>query len=296
MPSARVLICEIRPADEYPELADAGVPGVADQGREVRRPLLGEIAVVRLGTEAEVEARTIERLAGVEIDRAGETALDHLGGRVLADDHRPEQFRRNVGEVERLAANAGRKRGAPVEFGADEVETAHDYARTLDREVIGVVRAGESIDRDARNALQRLGHRPVRKRADVFSGDRVDYRICVALDILRLHQRLADAGNDNHIIAHIRRLRALVCFARSFGFGGLRRILSSGHLAGQKHAECAGRRPAPQQRAQVAHIARVRNDLHVSCLRHPVSSHVSATIPERGAFLGACEPQLSARS
>src|SRR3546814_16694014 len=58
--------------------------------------------------------------------------------------------------VQRLPADARRKGVAAVEFGADEVEAADDDARSLDREMIRVVGAGEAVDRDAGNALQRL--------------------------------------------------------------------------------------------------------------------------------------------
>jgi hypothetical protein len=82
----------------------------------VGRPFLGEVAVVGLARERDVEPVVVERLARVEVDRAGEAAFDHVGGGVLVDIDRAEQFGRHVGEVQRLPADAGGERVAAVEF------------------------------------------------------------------------------------------------------------------------------------------------------------------------------------
>ena len=145
-------------AHEQPERAGTVFPGVADQPGKRRSPFFAHVAVVGLDAEGHVHPVVVERLARVEVHRTGEAALDHVGGRVLADDDRPEQLRRHVGEVQRLAANAGGKRGAAVEFRTHEGQAAHLHARTLDREVVGVVRPGEAVDRHAGQALQRFRH------------------------------------------------------------------------------------------------------------------------------------------
>src|SRR3546814_6585069 len=80
-----------------------------------------------------MEAAIVEGLAGVEADRTGQAALDQVGGRILVDLDRSQQFGGDVGEVQRLPADARRKGVAAVEFGADEVEAADDDARSLDR-------------------------------------------------------------------------------------------------------------------------------------------------------------------
>ena len=59
-----------------------------------------------------------------------------------------------------------------------------DDARSFDREVVGVAGAGEPIDRDAGDALQRFGDGAVGKCADVLRRDRIDDRVGVALDVL----------------------------------------------------------------------------------------------------------------
>ena len=65
--------------------------------------------------------------------------------------------------------------------------------------MIGIVRTGEAVDRDAGNALQRLGHRTIGQGADIFRGDRVDNGVGVALDILGIGERLADTADDDDI-------------------------------------------------------------------------------------------------
>ena len=103
-------------AGKNAEPTDFRIPRVADQKRADRRPLLGEIAVIRLGAETDVETITVERLARVQIDRTGQTAFDHLGSGVLVDDDRAEQFGRNIGEIQRLPADACGICGATIEL------------------------------------------------------------------------------------------------------------------------------------------------------------------------------------
>jgi hypothetical protein len=101
-----------------------------------------------------------------------------------------------IGEIDRLAA-VGREGVAAVEFGPHEIEATNDNARTFYRKVIRIVRTRKAIHRNAGNALQRLGHRTVGERADILGGNRVDYRVAVALDVLSVGKTLADAGNDD---------------------------------------------------------------------------------------------------
>src|SRR3546814_20581479 len=107
-----------------------------------------------------MEAAIVEGLAGVEVDRTGQAALDQVGGRILVDLDRSQQFGGDVGEVQRLPADARRKGVAAVEFGADEVEAADDDARTHDSDRGRYVGSCEAVKRNAGNELKRLGHRP----------------------------------------------------------------------------------------------------------------------------------------
>ena len=207
-------------AEQNADGAAVGFPRIADQPGYAGRPFLAEIAVIRLGAQPDVEALIVERLAGVEVDRTCKAAFDHVGGRVLADDYRAEQFRRNVGEVNRLTVDASGECVAAVEFGADEVETTNDDARTFDGEVIGVVRTGEAVDGDAGQPLQRFGDRAVGKRADVFGGDGIDDGVGITLDVLSGRERLPDTGDDDDI--GIVRGRHLFFRLRILRVGGLR--------------------------------------------------------------------------
>src|SRR3546814_5458912 len=42
--------------------------------------------------EGDMEAAIVEGLAGVEVDRTGQAALDQVGGRILVDLDRSQQF------------------------------------------------------------------------------------------------------------------------------------------------------------------------------------------------------------
>jgi hypothetical protein len=208
-----------------------------------------EIAVVGFGGEREVEAAVVERLARVEVDRAGEAAFDHLGGRVLVDLDRAEQFGRNVGEVQRLPVDAGRERITPVELRADKVEASDDHARAFDRKVVGVVAAGEAVDRNPGDALQRLGDRTVGQRADVLRGDRVDHGVGIALDVLRVLEARADAGDNDRT----------VFFAGVAGSGCRRAILRLCGRGCEQAANGEERSARPQRLAQSPDRMLLRN-------------------------------------
>src|SRR3546814_4520208 len=87
----------------------------SDLQRRGRRPFLAEVAVIAFGCEGDMEAAIVEGLAGVEVDRTGQAALDQVGGRILVDLDRSQQFGGDVGEVPRLPAVARRKGVAAVE-------------------------------------------------------------------------------------------------------------------------------------------------------------------------------------
>ena len=113
----------------------------------------------------------------------------------LVDRDGAEQLGRNVGEVDRLAVDAGGEGVAAVELGADEAEAADDDARTFDREVIGIVATGEAVDRERRGRAAAPRSPNGRESADVLGGDRVDDRVGIALDVLRIGKAGADAGD-----------------------------------------------------------------------------------------------------
>ena len=84
-------------------------------------------------------------------------------------------------------------------------QAADDDARTFGRKVIGVGRAGEAVDQNARNALQGLGDGTIGKRADVLCGNRIDDGVGIALDLLRVARlwrmpvtTIAPDGEEEH--------------------------------------------------------------------------------------------------
>ena len=72
-----------------------------------RRPFLRPVAVIALTLPVR-PALLVERQARAQIDRAGDAALDHVGGQVLVGIDARQQFRRDVVEVE--AARGSRRR------------------------------------------------------------------------------------------------------------------------------------------------------------------------------------------
>ena len=113
---------------------------------------------------------------------------------------RAEQLGRHVGEVERLAADAGGEAVRPLNSERTKVRPRTTTPEPSTEKWSGSFDAGEAVDRDARHALQRLGDRTVGQRADVFGGDRVDDGVGVALDVLRVGEAGADAGDDDRAV------------------------------------------------------------------------------------------------
>src|SRR5581483_710589 len=169
---------------EQADATDAGVPGITDEQGADRRPFLVQISVVRLKVVADVEALVVERQAEIHVDGAGETALEPVGRLFLVDFDRAEKLGRNVLEVDALAVNAGREGVTPVEFRSDEGQAPDGDPGAFHREVVRIAGSLEAVDRDAGNALQRLGDRTIGESADVLRRDRVDDCIRIALDLL----------------------------------------------------------------------------------------------------------------
>ncbi len=69
--------------------------------------------------------------------------------------------------------------------------------------MVGIDARREAVDRHAGNALQRFGDRTVGQRADILGSDRVDNGVSVALNGLRVGQRLAKTGDNDVIAARI---------------------------------------------------------------------------------------------
>ena len=202
--------------------------GGRTQDREARRPFLGHVAIIAFNGARDVHSRLIKRLAGDEIDRTRNTAVDHVGSVVLEDFDTTKKFRRDIVERE-FASAIGRKDIAPIEFGTHKGKTADDDARSFNRETVRVITLFEARNVDARYTLQRFGDRTVCKRTDVFGSNHIDECVGFLLDALRIFERLAETGDDNFVFS----------LCRSFFLFGR---LCEGRLRGQHTERQAGSR------------------------------------------------------
>src|SRR5690606_28089448 len=83
---------------------------------------------------------------------------------------------------------------APVELGPDLVQTAYDDSRGFGGKMRRIRRSCKAVDGNAGDALQGLGDGFVRERAKVRCGDRFHDGVGIALEHLRIHQVLTNAG------------------------------------------------------------------------------------------------------
>ena len=158
-----------------------------------------------------MQPRIIERLAGDEVDRTGDAAIDHVRRHVLEHFDAAEQFGRYVVEAQN-AATSGRKDIATVQFGSHEGKAANDDASTFNREAVGVGRLFETPNVDAGDALQCFGYRPVRQCANILSGNHVHECVSIFLDALSGIQRRRKTGNNDDITGIV--VSLLVLFGR----------------------------------------------------------------------------------
>src|SRR5690606_33380347 len=155
----------VREVGQEAHLADAGLPAVGEQERGRRTRVLGLVAVVVVHAAGDLAARLVERLAGAQVDRAAQPALDDLGRGVLVDVDAGHQLRRDLLEAQ-AAATVGAEHVAAVELAAHEGQAADHHAAAFGREVVGIVTRREAGNRDAGNALQGFGDAAVRQGAD----------------------------------------------------------------------------------------------------------------------------------
>ena len=182
--------------DQGAEFAERGVPAVRQQHGAGRTFGLVQLGISLRRAQRAFQALEVKRHGGAQVDQAGEGAFDLFRGRVLVDVDAGHQLRRHVGEAERAAA-AGRECIAAVDFRAYVGQAAHRDAGTFDGLAIRVARH-VAVHGDARDTLQHLGDRTVRKLADVFGDDRVDHLVGILLEFLGRLQRCALAGHLDH--------------------------------------------------------------------------------------------------
>ncbi len=115
------------------------------------------------------------------------------------DDEAAEQFRGEDVEVERAVAVGGGAVGA----GGDRFETVHADAGELGAQTAhgdGAAFTAVALDRDAGDALERLGKVLIGELGHVLGDDGVHCADRAALDIERGFQRLAEAGDDDLLL------------------------------------------------------------------------------------------------
>ncbi len=203
----------------------------------------------------------------------------------------------------RLAVNASR----PLELRVHVGQPADDRALALFRDVIGIVDRGEVVDRDAGDALQRLGDRLVGQGADVLGADRIDHRIRIALDRNCVGVGAPNAGDDDRVggigtHAHrggsgrvtganrIARLPRRLCGLRNRGRHTRQRIHRRAH---QQHRDAASRTTVTQISHHCLPLAHERPEpdrLVIANTRQAGSDNAS---PVRGAAKRFFRPRRS---
>ena len=198
------LVIRIRDAAENTE----AVVGerIAEEHAAVRRRL-AFILRVRGGPERrQAQARLIERLRELHVDRRTDRAGRQARIGRLHDVDLADEVRADGAEIEaaaRVAARVTAERGghlAPVVERRVEAraEAAHGDLRGSRRSKWACRRGGcAAADRDARNSLERGGEIRVRELADVFRRDRVDDAERIFLDIEASLQRGAQSRNHD---------------------------------------------------------------------------------------------------
>ncbi len=210
---AQGLLAEALDAAQLVEALDDDAEGVvrslpADQAVELGpgRPGVGVV----LGLERGLERPRLgqgQRLAGPDVDSAGHPALQNRGILGLVDFNALRDLGRQQFETDAAADRLELIEDEPIAR-RHRVAVHHDIGQAgrgaPDADPVVLVEAafaaGLGLGVDARQALQGVGDVLVRQLADVDGGDRVDLVGRVLLDLDRLLQRLADAGDDD--LAH----------------------------------------------------------------------------------------------
>ena len=155
--------------------------------------------VDRLGRNAAVEAQPIERTGRLDVDRRADAARRDRSATSLVNLHRCNTLGCEVRKVEgarcRRACAIAQCRGRHLSaVQKDQVifraEAANRYGGAL---------AILTIDRNAGNALKRLGEVRIGELANVLGGNCVYHALRVALDVLRGGKAGTNAGNDDGV-------------------------------------------------------------------------------------------------
>ena len=175
--------------------------GVGNQCGHARVGFFSHRVVTGLAAGGKGEAVIVERARGAQVDRGPQRAFLDVGRGGLAHHQLREQVRGEHVEVEAAAAVGaaalvtGTDRGQ--RFHAVDAHAGEIRAQATHGDVAAFARfAG---DDHAGDALQRLGQVQIRELADILGDDGVDHAGFAALDVQRLLDTGAVAGDDDGI-------------------------------------------------------------------------------------------------
>src|SRR5690606_37715291 len=194
--------------------AQAGAPalvvaGPADDRGQFRRDAAADglrLVLARLEAGVEGQARgQVERTRGQDVHGGAHAAARRVGAAGLVDRQSADRLRGELGEVEAAGAGA-HAAGDGVTVGVrirarDLAAVERDQVVARAEATRGDLRAFTvaALDRDAGDALQRLGQVGVGELADVLGADGVDDAAGVALDPHRVLEAVAQARDDDGI-------------------------------------------------------------------------------------------------
>ena len=154
-----------------------------------------------LRRQGDALALEVEGPAGGQVDGGAQRSFVGFGRGGLLDLQLAEQFRGEGVVVEAAAAvdadgaagfvGAGRGQG----FQAVQARAGEVAAQTADGDAAAF--AVETVDRDARQALQRFGEVGIGEVGDVLGGDGVDHDVGAALDLQGVGDRGPVTGDDD---------------------------------------------------------------------------------------------------
>ena len=228
----------IAAAQHDADLADAGIPPVAERRRYARQRRFRQVAIFHLRARSDQRFLEVERADRPQIDRAADRPFDRLRGRNLRHFDRGDQRGGQILETDARAAGARSDGGNAVDFGAVGVGAA-DLHGVADTRLPGDLNAGD--------IFEHFGEVLVGQLADILGLDDFDDIVGGALFAQRGGKGAANARYDDRIIA------CLIGGCRAILPG---RVLRKGGAA--KHRECSG---AEQRRRKVNFAcARCAND------------------------------------
>ncbi len=195
--------------------------GVAEQPEELRRHLLAVALIQRLAGEDALELLERQRTRRLDVDRRADTAALKRGLRALIDLRAADQFGRDQVEGESAIVIVRREAAAVEQHGVEGgAEAAH-----ADRLAFAIA----AVDRDAGNALQRLGDIGVGKFPEILGRDGVENAGRIALYGGGRFDAAADAGDDDIGGGAVR-----------LGLAGESSSLIGGRCLGLRQGRCGG--------------------------------------------------------